>query len=95
MLTKFSVVNFLIFCHFIQLAFAKNNTDLSDFKVVQTENGLIRGKKLSTLFNKNPYYSFKGIRYGKAPIKELRFKVNKLWIFFYRSKLQSQRKLNL
>lgn len=88
MYIKFSVVNVVFIWNFINLAFAQNNTDLSDFKVVQTENGFVRGKKLWTLFAEKPYYSFKGIRYAKAPVNELRFKV-KLSIFLQVQKRNS------
>lgn len=45
---------------------------------VETGNGRVRGKLNETLFDKNLYYSFRGIPYGKALIGELRFKVKQL-----------------
>ena len=48
-------------------------------KIVQTNNGLVRGKQLLTLFDNVPYYAFKGIPYAKPPIGDLRFKVNSPW----------------
>lgn len=47
-----------------------------DYKTVETNTGLVRGKRGTSLFDSIPYYSFKGIPYAKAPIGSLRFKVN-------------------
>lgn len=48
--------------------------------IVQIENGKIKGSvlesRLGVLFN-----AFRGIRYGKAPIGDLRFKVNILYAY--------------
>lgn len=52
--------------------------DDANFKVIEIENGSVRGKKKLTIFEKKAYYSFKGIPYGQAPIGELRFKVSAL-----------------
>lgn len=47
--------------------------------VVETLSGSLRGSQEAT-DDSTPYYSFKGIRYAKAPVKDLRFKVR----HFYR-----------
>lgn len=47
-----------------------------DYKTIETKNGLVRGKRGTTLFDHISYYSFKGIPYAKPPIGTLRFKVN-------------------
>ena len=49
--------------------------DDSTFCTVNTTSGKVRGKQNQTLFDKIPYYSFRGIPYAKAPIGNLRFKV--------------------
>ncbi|XP_005177448.1 esterase E4 [Musca domestica] len=41
--------------------------------VVQTSLGKIRGKMLTTLYGKL-FYAYRGIRYAKAPVDDLRFK---------------------
>lgn len=43
--------------------------------IVQTENGKIKGSILETRLGVL-FKAFRGIRYGKAPIGDLRFKVN-------------------
>lgn len=45
------------------------------YKIVDTDNGKVRGIKSSTLYKGDPYYAFKGIPYAKPPIGSLRFKV--------------------
>lgn len=47
-----------------------------DYKTVETNNGLVRGKRGTTLLDNIQYYSFKGIPYAKSPTGSLRFKVN-------------------
>lgn len=58
-------------------------TNISDFKIVQTSNGAIRGKKDLTMYKKNAYYSFKGIPYAKPPIGQLRYKVKCVQMSFF------------
>lgn len=45
------------------------------FKTVQTKDGGIRGKRFQTAYKNRPYFAFRGMRYGKPPIGDLRFKV--------------------
>lgn len=45
------------------------------YKVIETDNGPIRGVRNTTLINGAIYYSYRGIPFAKAPIKDLRFKV--------------------
>lgn len=52
------------------------NKNYPDVFTVETKNGRVRGKLNETLFDKKYYYSFRGIPYGKAPVGDLRFKVN-------------------
>lgn len=55
--------------------FKQINYEINETIVVITDNGVVRGKKVKTLYDEKPYYAFKGIPYGKPPIGELRFKV--------------------
>lgn len=48
---------------------------IDEFKVVRTDLGEVRGNILETILNKRSFYAFRGIRYGKAPLGALRFKV--------------------
>lgn len=65
----FKLMLLLILLHLV-------NSELDNqYKVVETLNGAIRGIRNTTFFNGVPFYSFKGIPYGKAPINDLRFKV--------------------
>lgn len=45
------------------------------YKIVDTDNGRIRGIKSTTLLKGDEFYAFKGIPYAKPPIGDLRFKV--------------------
>ena len=45
------------------------------YKIVETDNGPIRGERNITLINGVVFYSFRGIPYAKPPIGDLRFKV--------------------
>lgn len=45
------------------------------YKIVETDNGPVRGVRNFTLLNGMPFYSFRGIPYAKSPTGELRFKV--------------------
>lgn len=42
---------------------------------INTNSGRIRGQQNRTLFDKTPYFSFRGIPFAKPPIDNLRFKV--------------------
>lgn len=63
--------------------FASTTFSESQYCIVETESGLVRGRSNRTLFENRLYYSFRGIQYAKPPINELRFKV----ITFFTSKL--------
>lgn len=67
-----SVRNCLVFITFVCMIYV----GLADqYKIVDTDNGRIRGIKSTTLLNGDPYYAFKGIPYAKPPTGNLRFKV--------------------
>lgn len=46
-----------------------------EYVIVETTTGRVRGITAITLFDENPYASFKGIPYAEPPIGRLRFKV--------------------
>lgn len=51
------------------------SVDTNLYKIIATKNGRVRGKRFETLFKGMPYFAFRGIPYGKAPIGDRRFKV--------------------
>lgn len=63
----------LICC--IRMTTTHCSDDDSIFCTINTNSGQIRGKQNQTLFDKVPYFSFRGIPYAKPPIGNLRFKV--------------------
>lgn len=67
----FGIFAFL-FCH---LTNGTNVADDGSYRIVLTEGGLVRGRKMLTVFDAMPYYSFRGIPYAQPPLNELRFKV--------------------
>lgn len=52
------------------------SSEEDESSVVETESGRVRGRKNYTLFESRAFYAFKGIPYARAPVEELRFKVN-------------------
>lgn len=68
----------LLLCVAVSHSAAPNESD----PIVYTRSGAIRGCQRMTLFNRKPYNSFEGIPYAKAPIGELRFKVDVKSCFF-------------
>lgn len=78
---QLSLVNLIICSKLLGVVISMEivtETSFTDVFTVSTGNGRIRGKLNETLFDKKPYYSFRGIPFGKAPIGELRFKVKQL-----------------
>lgn len=75
--TIWSIIGiFFTFSYYFSIIAQENASD-NEFCIVNTKSGPIRGKINYTLFEKLPFYSFRGIPYGKAPVGNLRFKVNK------------------
>lgn len=75
---SFNFLSFLKIFEIIFLLYLIDGTNAqsdSIFKTIQTKNGYVRGLRKFTLFEKEPYYSFKGIPYAKPPLGTLRFKV--------------------
>ena len=67
-----------ILCTFLALInfgliFAKDSKESETFKI-SSPLGIIRGSYLTTRLGKR-IYAFRGIRYGQAPVGQLRFQV--------------------
>lgn len=54
-----------------------------DPPIFETNNGAVQGQIQYTLFDRKPYYAFKGIPYAMPPIGQLRFKVFAHQIFYF------------
>lgn len=54
---------------------------MTDGIIAETEYGKVQGVKTNSVLN-DPYIQFLGIPYAKAPLKELRFKVNSALITY-------------
>lgn len=48
-----------------------------EYTLVETANGVVRGKVATTLFKQKRYYSFRGIPFAQPPLGPLRFKAPK------------------
>lgn len=66
------------------------NDDLQSTVTVSTFSGNVRGRRTTTVLLGKTYFSFKGMQYAVAPLRELRFRVNlkncntkKIYFFFY------------
>lgn len=66
------------FLAFSALASHAEFTENIEYKLVETANGVVRGKTAETLFEGRKYFAFKGIPYAKAPVGDLRFRVKQL-----------------
>lgn len=49
--------------------------DTEQFKTIEIESGLIRGKVLRSFYSNNEYFAFRGIPYAKPPVNDLRFEI--------------------
>lgn len=63
------ILSFLLVACFTSIGLA------DQYKIVDTENGKVRGIKSTSLLKGDPFYAFKGIPYAKPPLGDLRFKV--------------------
>lgn len=70
----FSLSISIISILFFEVILAEEFPNLHTIKI---QEGSIRGKLNETLFDKSPYYSFRGIPFAEPPIGDLRFKVIK------------------
>lgn len=55
---------------------------MTDDIIAETEYGKVQGVKTESVVN-DPYIQFLGIPYAKAPLRELRFKVNSALITYF------------
>lgn len=81
---KFSALHnafYVIAFYIIFVCIAKSDA-CAKHKVIETNNGKVRGVRKTTLIQKMDFYSFKGIPYAKSPIGELRLKVSFFLDFF-------------
>lgn len=69
----FTFIVLVILVIFVVKYFPNDEPNL--YKIVQTKDGGIRGRRFETAYRKRPYFAFRGIRYGKPPVGDLRFKV--------------------
>lgn len=67
------VIFLFIFCICSQVVTQESSNDQTC--KVSTNSGQIRGILNYTLFDDLPFYSFRGIPFGKPPVGNLRFKV--------------------
>lgn len=80
-LSLFSVINCeLLSPHSIEDEISTGNSaneckNSDPCKIIETRLGNISGSELTTVFGNKKYCGYRGIRYGKAPIGDLRFKV--------------------
>lgn len=70
-----SVANVFCFVVAIISALEISRIKCSEFRVIDTSDGAVRGVKNTTWWKNVDYYSFKGIPYAEKPIGRLRFKV--------------------
>lgn len=52
-----------------------NLINCDEYKLIEIENGPIKGQQQQSIFEKTTFYSFKGIPYAKSPIGDLRFEL--------------------
>lgn len=63
----------VIILYLTVLCASENNQNRSQYQVVYTNSGPIRGQLLTSIFEHKTFYSFKGIPYAVPPKNELRF----------------------
>lgn len=85
-------INALLFVSFLSVVVVAwgNVNNYEEFCTINTESCRLRGKLNRTLYDKVPYYSFRGIPFGKPPIGSLRFKVN----YFYQAEDSQELKIS-
>lgn len=74
----------------INLVWSKSCSSVSSECSVKIKHlGQVSGIQLNTVFGGKPFCGYKGIRFGQAPVGDLRFKVcygylkEKIFIFFF------------
>lgn len=69
-------LNLNLFVAFLFFLIRLNKIICDEYKIIETNDGSIRGVRKITFWKHVDYYSFKGIPYAEKPIGPLRFKVN-------------------
>lgn len=69
------IIIYILSCCVCWCSINANKKSSNEYKVVHTNYGYIRGKRMVTLYDNGQYFSYKGIPYAKPPIDELRFMV--------------------
>lgn len=67
---------FMFFASILSAIWGLSNAVIlgAQLPLVRIEDGQVQGAVETTLLDQRPYYSFKGIPYGKSPVGSLRFK---------------------
>lgn len=47
------------------------------FSITNTSKGQVRGRRAFSIYDRVPYYAFRGIPYAQPPVGELRFQVSR------------------
>lgn len=66
-------------CCYFNLATADSPSGINERPILTTGLGKIRGSVLESRLG-DLFYAFRGIRYAKPPVDELRFKVSKFYL---------------
>lgn len=74
-LKEFKIFGSAICALFMLVCVVNCSESFAVHKIVETNNGKVRGILKTTLIKNVDYYSFKGIPYAKSPTEQLRFKV--------------------
>lgn len=77
---------FIIILFIFIVCLIKSSSNV-EYKIIETNNGKVRGIRDTSFFKRFEFYSFKGIPYAKIPTEEYRFKVSFVMIFVTKLKI--------
>lgn len=72
----FEVSALFIVIVFIFIVCLIKSSASAEYRIVETNDGKVRGIRDTSFFKRVEFYSFKGIPYAKIPTNEFRFKVS-------------------